>query len=435
MSRQAPSELHQRLHWLMLGRLLFCSLLLASTIVLHLDSGGTSLLARPLLGLYSLIVGIFCLSLLYAVMQPRMAQHITAFAYLQLGGDTLIVTLILFLTGGFSSIFSFLYIVIIICSSILLYRRGSLVIALLCSLQYASLVGLEYGGALPTLMPAGLEISVRDYAGSHVLYKVSYTILACFAVSWLSSMLAEQTRKTKRRLAALEDHVKRVEKMASMGEMAAGMVHEIKNPLASLAGAIQLLREDLPYNPTHDRLMQIVLRETDRLSTLVGNFLIFARPQTGKRARIQVDEAVMETVALFEKDGTCIGRITFDLDLAPELWVELDPVHLRQVLWNLLLNAAEAIQGQGSIRLHTHPRPSGHVVLQVADSGSGIDNAIAGQIFDPFFTTKANGSGLGLAIVHRLVESYGGWLEVDSEPGRGTTFSVVLKRAGAPAES
>ncbi len=414
----------------MLGRILFSTLLLASTVVLHLGEG-RSLVTPPLLSLYGLVGGVFLLSLVYALLLPRIRRELP-FAYLQLALDTLTVSLIILLTGGFASIFSFLYLVVIIYSSMLLYRLGSLVVATLCALQYALLVGAEYLGDLRAFEISGQVLSALDYTASHVLYKVTITVLACYAVALLSSLLAEQTRKTRRRLLALEDHIKRVEKMASMGEMAAGMAHEIKNPLASLGGAIQLLREDLQFNPEHDRLMQIVLRETDRLSTLVTNFLLFARPQASRIDRIRLEEVLADSVALFEKDSKCRGRIEVSLDLLPGLWVEMDPAHLRQIVWNLLLNAAEAIDGSGHIEVRTAVRKPRHLILQVCDSGCGVERQILPSIFDPFFTTKPKGTGLGLSIVHRLVESYGGWVELESEIGKGTTFNLIFKQADRP---
>ena len=120
-------------------------------------------------------------------------------------------------------------------------------------------------------------------------------MIACFAVAFLSTLLSEQTRKTKKELQTMEHHVKRVEKMALIGEMAAGLAHEIKNPLASLTGSIQLLKEDMRYDPDHDRLMQIILREADRLSSLASNFLFYARPPAGKVESIELGEVLLES--------------------------------------------------------------------------------------------------------------------------------------------
>jgi two-component system sensor histidine kinase PilS (NtrC family) len=423
------SELYHKLKWLMFFRVLFTSLLLGSTIILQFEQN-PSPVAKPLLILYGLIAGIFLLSFIYAVSLQRV-QRLVPFAYLQNGVDTIIVSLIIFVTGGFMSIFSFLYLVVIIYSSMLLFRRGSMVIAGLCSVAYGAMIGLEYYGILnPYVVEGG--VVATDYAGSHVIYKILITIVACFAVAFLSSILAEQTLRTKKELQAIKEHVKRVEKMAYMGEMAAGLAHEIKNPLASLAGSIQLLKADAYHNPDHEKLMQIVLRETDRLSSLVGNFLMFARPPAGRSETIQLDVALAEIAQLFEKDATCRGRIHITKKFAPDIWIAMDPTHLRQILWNLLLNASEAIADKGNIVLTTRLARNRRVQIEVADDGCGIPEEIRSAIFDPFFTTKPKGTGLGLSIVHRILEFYNSRLDVDSIPERGTRFTIKLPSVDPP---
>ncbi len=419
------NELYHKLQWLMFFRVLFTSLLLGSTIILQLGEN-PSLLARPLLVLYGLIAGVFLLSFFYALILGHVKRR-RLFAYVQIGIDTFVVTLIIFVTGSFASIFSFLYLVVIIYSSMLLFRRGGMVMAALCSIQYGIMVDLEYYGILKPLVMDGSPIAI-DYGWSYVLYKIMITIVACFAVAFLSGFLVEQLRKTKEEVSILEDRVKRVEKMAYMGEMAAGMAHEIKNPLASLAGSIQILKQEINYDPEYDKLMQIVLRETDRLSTIVNNFLLFARPQTGKIERIELDSALIETIKLFEKDSICNGKISIKNHLSSDIWVEMDPVHLRQVLWNLLLNAAEAIDGSGLIEVKTYPLKHNYACIEITDDGCGMSKGLMKSIFDPFFTTKPNGTGLGLSIVHSILESYGTWLEVQSAVAKGTTFTLKLKR-------
>ena len=213
---ESESDIYHNLKWLMFFRVLFTSLLLGSTIVLQLGEA-PSPLARQLLVLYGLIAGIFLLSFIYALILPRVKQELF-FAYLQTGIDTFVVTLIIFVTGSFASIFSFLYLVVIIYSSMLLFRRGSMVMAALCSIQYGVMVDLEYYGILEPFVMEG-DLAAVNYAWSHVLYKIIVTMVACFDVAFLSSFLAEQTRKTKKELLALEDHVRRVEKMAYMGEL------------------------------------------------------------------------------------------------------------------------------------------------------------------------------------------------------------------------
>jgi two-component system sensor histidine kinase PilS (NtrC family) len=306
-----------------------------------------------------------------------------------------------------------------------------MVMAALCSIQYGIMVDLEYFGIINPFVMEGGHTAV-NYPWSHVVFKVMITMVACFAVAFLSSFLSEQVRKTKKELMTLEDRIKRVEKLAYMGQMAAGMAHEIKNPLASLAGSIQILRKESRFDPEHDKLMQIVLRETDRLSVLVNNFLLFAKPLTANIEKVKLDKALIETVSLFEKDGNCSGRISIITDLSPDIWIEMDPVHLRQVLWNLLLNAAESIEGEGIIEIAMYPLKDHHAGIRIADNGCGISRGLLKSIFDPFFTTKPNGTGLGLSIVHSILESYNTWLEVESEVDKGTSITIQLRRVDPP---
>jgi two-component system sensor histidine kinase PilS (NtrC family) len=387
-------------------------------------------LGSPLISLYGIIALIFLLSVIYALGLYHIKRHLV-FAYIQLVIDTTVVTAILFVTGSFSSIFSFLYLVIIIYSSILLPKRGTLVIAALCSIQFGIMVDLEYYGVIyPFGENDGLLASV--YTGSQVFYKILITMIACFAVALLSNFLSEQVRETRRELRTMEDHVKRVEKMASIGEMAAGMAHEIKNPLASLIGSIQLLSEDMHYDPDHDRLMRIILREADRLSSLVNNFLLYARPPVGRVKAIELDKVLTDTVELLKKDANTDGRITIAKKIQPEIWISMDPVHLRQIFWNLLLNAAEAIDGEGAIEIEMHASKNRHAFVRITDDGIGMTRKDLKSIFNPFFTTKPAGTGLGLSIVHRILEAYDAWLNIDSEAGKGTTITLQFKQIEPP---
>ena len=425
----AENESLHKLKWIMFFRLLFTTILLGSTIIFQLRES-PSFLARPLVFIYVLTAAIYLLSFIYSLILRRVKRQLL-FVYIQLIIDTAVVTLILFVTGGFSSIFSFLYLVVIIYSSMLLFRRGSMIVAALCSIQYGIMVDLEYYDILSPFVMEGGIASVY-FTWSQALFKIVITMVACFAVAFLTSLLSEQERKTKKELLAMEAQVKRVEKMAAIGEMAAGLAHEIRNPLASLTGSIQLLREDLSDNTDHNKLMQIVLREADRLSLLVNDFLLFARPPMGKRVPIELKGALMETLELFEKDSSSLGSITINKTLIPNVWIEMDMAHLRQVLWNLLLNAAESINGRGRIDIRMIPFKNRYIGVQISDNGCGIPDNMIQSIFDPFFTTKPNGTGLGLSIVHRIVESHNSMLEVESEKDKGTTFTLRFKQIPSP---
>jgi two-component system sensor histidine kinase PilS (NtrC family) len=428
-AQNSQSDYKNKLRWLLLFRILFSSLLLGSSIILQLGEK-TSPLAPSLIVLYSIIITIFLLSCIYGLLLKRIKREGT-FALLQILTDTAIVSLIIFVTGSFLSVFSFLYLVVLIYSSMLLSRRSTLVIAAVCSIQYGIMVDLEYYGILTPFGMKSMHLAAT-FAWNEVLYKVMITMMACFAVAFLSSLLSEQTRKTKKELQAMEDHVKRVEKMAAIGEMAAGLAHEIKNPLASLSGSIQLLKEDIRYDPDHDRLMQIILREADRLSLLVSNFLLYARPPAGKVEPVELDKVLIETTELFEKDGSTDGRISTTTNIESGIWIEMDPVHLRQILWNLLLNAAEAIDGIGKISVEMYGERNKDAWVKIIDDGCGMSTETLKSIFDPFFTTKTSGTGLGLSIVHRILQAYDSRLDVDSEPSKGTSVTIKLKQIHPP---
>jgi two-component system, NtrC family, sensor histidine kinase HydH len=426
------TDLSAKIYWLMLVRVVFTAILLGSTLFIHFNAD-KSPDQSVIIVLYYAIGLIIGLSVLCAFIFGHI-RHQNLFAYFQFAIDTMIVTLIIFVTGGFYSFFSFLYLVVIIYASMILYFRGGLFVAGLSSILYTILILLEF---TTTVLPPleGLSAAVpQGQATFAVVFKIIITSAACFAVAFLSGLLTEQNRKSQIELQTMEASLKRVEKMAYMGEMAAGLAHEIKNPLASLVGSIQMLKEDLCYDADHERLMDIILRETDRLSTLVNDFLFFARPPAGKPEKINLDRTINEITDLFKRDPAHRKRFMLHKDLSPDAWVLIDPTHLSQVLWNLLLNAAEAIDDDGRIELKALTLKNSLVQIQVRDNGCGMQPDVIQSIFDPFYTTKSEGTGLGLSIVHRILESYNSRLDVDTEPGEGTTFSFTLDRTtpGSP---
>jgi len=422
-------DLRSWLQKLMGARLLFSCLLLGSTAFLEFHRPRPPE-ADPLSILYGLIGVIFFLSLVYAV-ALKQVQNLRAFAHIQTVVDSLLVTAILYVTGGFSSLFSFLYLVVVVYSSLLLPRRSTVLIAALCGLQYGLLVDLEYYGLMKPFENQGHALA-GVIGGDQALYKMVIIMIACVVVALLSSFLSEQALNTRRELRIMAQHVKRVEKLAAVGEMAAGLAHEIKNPLASITGAIELLRDEIRPDPDHDRLMQIILREADRLSALVGNFLMYARPPSGKAEAIDLEKAVRETAELFGKKASADGRVALRIQTQPGIWIDMDAAHLKQVLWNLLINAAEAIESNGEIRIELTGAKDRQACLRIGDSGLGMSPETLQSIFDPFFTTKPNGTGLGLSIVHRILDAYGCRVDVDSAPDRGTMFSVYFRSIEKP---
>lgn len=228
------------------------------------------------------------------------------------------------------------------------------------------------------------------------------------------------------RVRQLEMRIRRSEKFAAIGRMAAGIAHEIRNPLASMSGSIQMMRS-ADADPVQARLMGIVLREIDRLNQLISDFLQFARPTPPDFRTIDLADLLAEVRAMFDNREAPV-----ELDVAVEagcrVWA--DGARLRQVVWNLLLNAADAMPEGGRITVRAEQTEDG-VRIAVEDTGVGMAPDVVEHIFDPFYTTKPEGTGLGLAQVHRIVEEHGGTLEVESLPDVGTTFTLHLPAEGA----
>ncbi len=217
---------------------------------------------------------------------------------------------------------------------------------------------------------------------------------------------------------------KREERLAGVGRIAAGIAHEIRNPLASLSGAIQMLRDEHP-----GPLLEIAQREVLRLNDLVGEFLESARPIELRIEQVSVTSVVDEVVAAFGKDPRFGELVDLVVSSEDELdaRAELDPGRLHQILWNLLLNAAQAMPEGGTIFLEVSATPEA-VTLEVRDQGTGISPEELTKVFDPFYTTRQGGTGLGLANVDRLARAHGGSVNVRSTLGTGTTFILAFPR-------
>ena len=229
------------------------------------------------------------------------------------------------------------------------------------------------------------------------------------------------------RIKKLERDAAMQQRLAAVGEMAAGIAHEIRNPLASMSGSIQILRQELPLSAEQEQLMDIVLRESDRLNSTIRSFLAYARPQRFAVARLDVRRALGDTALLLRNSADVRDDHVIVVDVPPhELWYDADEGQIKQIVWNLATNGIRAMPEGGRLRLAAQPEPEGGVSIEVQDEGTGIAPEALDGLFQPFHGSFARGSGLGLAIVHRIVTDYKGEVQVSSQPGAGTTVSVRL---------
>jgi two-component system sensor histidine kinase PilS (NtrC family) len=223
--------------------------------------------------------------------------------------------------------------------------------------------------------------------------------------------------------------------MPAVGEMAAGIAHEIRNPLASMSGSIQVLREELSLNEEQAQLMDIVLKESERLNQTIKSFLAYARPQRAASQRLDLRSIVQETAMLLRNSAEVQERHGIVVDQADRpVMVNADEGQIRQIIWNLATNGLRAMPDGGTLRLGALGEHAGAAILQVEDEGVGIPPEEVEKIFQPFRGSFGKGSGLGLAVVHRIVTDYSGQIDVKPRRGGGTIFRVTFPAADtAPA--
>jgi two-component system sensor histidine kinase PilS (NtrC family) len=223
---------------------------------------------------------------------------------------------------------------------------------------------------------------------------------------------------------AMEERLRHADRLATLGRMSANIAHEIRNPLASLTGAIEVLVSQGPGGELRERLADIVLKESGRLNAILRDFLEYARPAPLARAAVNVCETIDEVLVLLEHRATPV-TLKVVRELPASLTWEVDPQQFRQALWNLCLNAVQAMPEGGELRV-TAGVIDGSLVVRIEDSGDGIGSNDMAHLFEPFFSTKPGGSGLGLALVHRILKDHGGEIDVESTPGGGSTFTARI---------
>jgi two-component system sensor histidine kinase PilS (NtrC family) len=555
---ESREKIFSRIKWLIFFRVIVTTLLLGAAIIVQLRESQFFFYISPSY-LYALIGFTYALTLLYAILLRRL-KNLKAFAYAQILGDVLFVTLLIYFTGGIASIFSWVYLLSIFSAGTILYRRGGLLVASASSILYGILLDLDYYGVIhPPL--GSLYYSLPTYQGSYVLYLIAVNMMGFYLVAILSSYLAEQIRRKEEelkeriidygelerlykhivqniasglitideegritsfnrmaeeitgyrleevyqeaidaifpgiwawsqslggnaeeqwarlrlsrwetrffkrngmhlilgfslsslkdsmdreignilifqdltQLREMEEHLKRADRLAAIGKMAAGIAHEIRNPLASISGSIEILKDELGTSSPNQQLMGIILREVGRLNTLIEDFLLFARPIFPGKEKIHLNRLMEEILSMFCNRPDFNPQIRLETCLQDDLYTQGDPHQIRQVFWNLLVNAVQAMPEGGRLRIELKKNSSAPFSseqsfgeISVGDTGMGIREEDMGKIFDPFFTTKEGGTGLGLSIVHSIVESYRGKISVRSKWGEGTTFAVYL---------
>ncbi len=546
----ATQQTLSRLQLLMFLRVTLVSLLLGVAIIIQVRETKT-FFGEIVNAHYSLIAAVYFLTFLY-VIAFRYVRNLTRFAYVQILLDTILITAIIHTTGGIESMFSLLYLLSIISGSIILYRRGGLMVASFSIILYGALLDLNYYGLINSM--GSYSLYPQDYQSDEVFYRILVNGAAFYVVSFLTSFLSEQSLRSETALKAkqkdmadlemlneniiqsissglvavdeyrkiivfnkgaeglfdvestdairrdvyevipfiqaylegknpnkfnqivyqggdrkqidlllnissltdqdgnkkgevlffqdmthmreMEREVKRMEDLAMLGELSAAIAHEIRNPLASISGSIQVLDDSLSREDSliNERLMDIISREINRLNHMVSDFLQFARPQSKEVEKFDLNQLIGETLYIFQNSQSWSSNVEVEKKFSGLLEMGSDPQQLKQVLWNILLNASEAMPKGGVIRVSTEKvngfDGSGDsteaVKIKVEDNGPGINPKVIKDMFKPFSTTKKGGSGLGLAIVRRIVDGLGGEISGQNLSGGGAAITIVL---------
>jgi len=326
-------------------------------------------------------------------------------------------------------IFQRLYYLPIILAALWYGFRGGLLCAVVVSIAYAPHLLFQWGGHLTMEMEKYLEILLYNIVGGVTGLLSQREREKTVELQKTARGLEESYHKLQiqsERIITIEEKLRRAEKLSTLGEMAAVLAHEIRNPLGSIRGTAEILKDDYkPGDPKHE-FIEIQIKETERLNRVVEDFLQMARPQPADMKPCPIQEELETIVTLVANDARERNiKLVVQPPPAPVI-IKADGEKLRQGFLNIIINALQASKPGGSVIIATKTYQDGLCEIQFRDTGSGIDEKMKNRIFEPFFTTKPDGTGLGLAITKKIIESHGGTLLVESEAGHGTTVIVRL---------
>jgi two-component system sensor histidine kinase PilS (NtrC family) len=232
---------------------------------------------------------------------------------------------------------------------------------------------------------------------------------------------------------SMEESIKRKDRLAAVGRVGAGLAHEIRNPLGAMRGAIQVLESNTPPESVQADLMKIILRESDRLNSIITNFLSYAKPKVGSFSEIDACEAIRDTVKLLRHSPEVTEKHRIKDSLPPTpIFVSADTTQLKQVFWNLARNAINAMPDGGDLSIALETLPNNRVQIVFEDSGVGMSKEQVERLFEPFSNSTSGGTGLGLSIVYQIIRDHDGTINVRSFEGEGTLITIVLPRASQP---
>jgi len=401
-----------------LYRLAVLTSLLVSAFIIQLSSSD----AQPNLPFYYLIFGAYGFSAivfgLYAWGRRLVVQ-----AYVQVVFDLLLITAFVYISGGIASSMYFLYLFPIIAAGLVVSGRAGFLAASLSAILFGLLADGVYFGFIPAFQP---EHAVKTPLGS-LLVTIFVAWGVFFVIAAMMSYLAGSLRRTRAALRVAEKELIVRERLSEAGRVSASLAHEIRNPLAAISGSVQVLKKELALSAEQRDLMDIVLKESERVSHSLEQFLDFALPSKKVFSVISLTDILDEMLKILQGGGELSGKVEVTGNFrSSDLHYYGNAGQFKQVFWNLIKNAVKAMPEGGRLRLDFLGPQRKEIGIVVADSGRGMTEEDKKHLFEPFYSGFENGRGLGMSIVRRIVDDYDGRIDVRSELHKGTEVLITL---------
>ncbi len=402
-------------------RLIVISTLLVAAVIIQLSTSEF----LPLMPFYMFVAFSFFLSMIYFLLY-HWDRHYTFQGYLQIFIDLLLITYFVYISGGLNGNLYFLYVFAIIAAGLVLSKRAAYLAASLSAILFGVLSDGMYLGIIAYFRPG----QSRELSLGMVLYTIFLAWGLFLVIAFLVNSLAGGLRKTREQLAQTKKELERRDRLATAGRVSAMIAHEIRNPLTAIAGAVQVLKNELAPNEEQANLMDIVIKESRRVSHTIEQFLNLATPAKPDYSRFSLPQVLKETMMMLKMSGELNGRIavqgnfdTLDMDYVG------NPGQFKQIFWNVARNALQAMPEGGTLAIDFF-QDRRELRMRFADTGKGMTADEQEHIFEPFYSRFENGRGLGLAVVHKIVDDYQGKILVSSTPEQGTEFVIVLPASG-----
>ena len=410
----------QDIFWFIILRLIVITSLVISAIIIQY---GTSTFLQ-INALYALVIGAYLLSGLYLALY-YWGKYYSFQAYIQIFFDLVLITVLVYISGGLKGSFYFLYIFEIIAASIVLSNRAAYITAAFSSVFFGFLVDGMFLGIVPSFDDNLISlISLR--------FVISQIFISCgvfFLVAFLINYLTHNLRKARQQLELARKELDIKKNLALAGEFSAQLAHEIRNPLAAISGSVQVLHDDLELSGEQKKLMNIVVDESQRISISIDQFLNLAAPGKHILSWFDLSEELDATIVLLQRSGVLTENHRVEGNYAST------PLHyygnrnqFKQIFWNIIKNGIKAMPDGGAFAIDFEVGEKEESILKFSDSGLGMESEEKERLFEPFFSGFESGLGIGMAVVYRIVSDYKGKILVDSAPGRGTTIKIILPK-------